>query len=135
MIYTILLNGMCSNNQFTSARELFYRLPKMGLQPNLQTYSVMIKVLCKGGQTDEVCELFEKMDENGCSPNVHTYYTIIKGLLQNDEISNAVELLQIFRAVKLDSKLAPSKWASKNLKGQACQEICMLLQTIIKENQ
>jgi pentatricopeptide repeat protein len=40
---------------------------------------------------------------------VHTYYTIIKGLLQNDEISVAVELLQIFRAMELDSKLAPAK--------------------------
>ena len=50
-----------------------------------------------------------------------------------------MKLLEIFRAVELDSKLGPakklSKWVSKNLKGQARQEICMLLQTMIDENQ
>ena len=47
IIYTIILDGMCSSGKLNDALELFSHLSSKGIKPNVVTYCTMIKGLCK----------------------------------------------------------------------------------------
>uniref|UniRef100_A0A199UCL3 Pentacotripeptide-repeat region of PRORP domain-containing protein n=1 Tax=Manihot esculenta TaxID=3983 RepID=A0A199UCL3_MANES len=90
VIYCILINGMCKAGKINDAKELFSRLFKNGLQPDVYICSAIMKGLCQAGfrrhnDLPKASELINEMVDKGFSADATTTDMVVH-LLHNDDL-------------------------------------------------
>lgn len=87
--YTIILQGVIADEDYSRADKLFDELLLLGLAPDVYTYNVYINGLCKQNDIDGAVKMMACMEKLGCEANVVTYNILIKGLVKGGDMSRA----------------------------------------------
>ncbi|KDP33235.1 hypothetical protein JCGZ_13507 [Jatropha curcas] len=90
---TTLIHGLCREDKFVEAVDLFDDIVEKGLQPDVCTYSIMVNGLSKEGLLHEALMVFRKMEGNGCLPDSCSYNVIIQGYLRHKDVSMAKQFI------------------------------------------
>ncbi|KAF5203559.1 Pentatricopeptide repeat-containing protein [Thalictrum thalictroides] len=84
--------GLCNNDRFAEALELYKLLEKNSLKPNIVVYSIIIDALCKTGKLFEARELFYNLSTKDLQPNTRTYNIMINGYCKEGMLGEAEKL-------------------------------------------
>ncbi|GJZ14414.1 pentatricopeptide repeat-containing protein [Tanacetum coccineum] len=96
----ILLNGLVKSNMngygktsdVETAYELFNRMVKEGIRPDLKSYKILVECLCLVARVDDATYYFDQMKETGLDLDVISYNLMINGHGTVRRIEDALEL-------------------------------------------
>jgi pentatricopeptide repeat protein len=75
--YSIIIHGFGCSGEASKALEMYKKMKKSGLRPNLVTFNTLIDVLGKAEMIFEVQEIVEEMTALGYKPDVITYTSLL----------------------------------------------------------
>ncbi|KAF5175643.1 Pentatricopeptide repeat-containing protein [Thalictrum thalictroides] len=90
-----LMDGLCKNERFAEAIELYDLLEKNGLKPDIVVYNIIINGLCKTGQLFEAKELLYSLSTKDLQPDTRTYNVMINGYCKEGMLHNAEALFHV----------------------------------------
>ncbi|KAI4373972.1 hypothetical protein MLD38_012026 [Melastoma candidum] len=77
LTYNSMIQGFCSEGNFTKGRSLFDELVAVGITPTASSYVPLIEQLCKMGKIEEGKSLWNEMLECGLRPHGFSIEDII----------------------------------------------------------
>ncbi|XP_045793775.1 pentatricopeptide repeat-containing protein At2g26790, mitochondrial-like [Trifolium pratense] len=93
-----LINRLVNCDKIDMALDVYGRIKRLGLCPNLHTYGIVIKALCKKVDSLKyVVRVFDEMKDAGVTPNSYCYEAYIEGLCNNRMSDLAYDVLQYHR--------------------------------------
>lgn len=87
--YTMVMDGLISDKDYTCADQLFDEMLLLDFVPNINTYNVYVNGLCKQKKFDDAIEILSSMEETGCKPKMITYNTLLTALYKSGELGMA----------------------------------------------
>ncbi|PRQ34859.1 putative pentatricopeptide [Rosa chinensis] len=87
------LDGLCNNQQLSTAIELVKEMEANKVELNIVVYILVIEGLCKAGKIESARDLFCGLSSK-VQPNVRTYTVMIQGLCRHGLIIEAEKLLR-----------------------------------------
>ncbi|XP_047341453.1 pentatricopeptide repeat-containing protein At2g36240 [Impatiens glandulifera] len=91
-LYNILIHGFVKHNQHVKACELYSRMIKERVKPDVFTFNILISSYCRNRQFESALEMFKEMRVNGCSPTVVSFNTLIKGFFREKKFNEGIRL-------------------------------------------
>ncbi|KAL5728206.1 hypothetical protein ACHQM5_001318 [Ranunculus cassubicifolius] len=76
-VCNVLLWGLCKDERFFEAYEVYFRMVEIGVYPSDWCYTFLIDGLCSGSGLDEALDVFDEMLESGTAPTCHLYKTLV----------------------------------------------------------
>ncbi|XP_045795712.1 pentatricopeptide repeat-containing protein At2g26790, mitochondrial-like [Trifolium pratense] len=93
-----LINRLVNYDKIDMALDVYGRIKRLGLCPNLHTYGIVIKALCKKVDSLKyVVRVFDEMKDAGVTPNSYCYEAYIDGLCNNRMSDLGYHVLQYHR--------------------------------------
>jgi pentatricopeptide repeat protein len=92
VIYNILIDALCKNNNVERAVSLMDDMKVKGVRPNTTTYNAVLKGVRDKRMLDKGFELMDRMVEDACSPDYVTMEILTEWLSAIGEI----EKLKLF---------------------------------------
>ncbi|KAF5204486.1 Pentatricopeptide repeat-containing protein [Thalictrum thalictroides] len=86
------MDGLCKNDRFAEAIELYNLLEKNGLEANIVIYNIILDGMCKTRKLFEAKELFYNLSTKDLQPDTRTYNIMIKGHCKEGMLGDAQEL-------------------------------------------
>ncbi|GAU19800.1 hypothetical protein TSUD_170250 [Trifolium subterraneum] len=93
-----LINRLVEYDQIETALDVYGRIKRLGLCPNLHTYGIVIKALCKKADyLKYAVRVFDEMTDAAVTPNSYCYEAYIEGLCNNCMSDLGYDVLQYHR--------------------------------------
>lgn len=93
--YTIMLDIFGKSRQLSRAFDLFYKMQRHGIEPNVVTYNALISGCSRNNEPDLALEIFEEMQYCGLQPDKFTYASLIDSRAKTGDVESAFEIAEL----------------------------------------
>lgn len=93
--YTIMLDVFGKSRQLGRAFDLFYKMQRDGMEPNIVTYNAMISGCARNNEPDLAMDVFREMQASGFQPDKFTYASLIDSRAKSGDIEGAFEIANL----------------------------------------
>jgi len=91
--FNTMIDAFANAGQYKNADDVFQRMKKCNLRPDIVTYTTLIKASIKSGNTEKALDLLDDMKWIGIQPDIVSYNNIIESLCKSNRLFEAKDLV------------------------------------------